>query len=147
MFGLRLGIGGRLSLGYVVVVALMLALTGFAISQINGLSANLTTINDVNSVKQRHAINYRGSVHDRAIAIRDVAMLPDDQRDLAIAEIAELAADYATNERALTDMLATTGTSEDEHRMLARIAEIQARTNPLVARIIDRLRVSRDGGQ
>ena len=35
----------------------------------------MTAINDVNSVKQRYAINFRGSVHDRAIAIRDVVLL------------------------------------------------------------------------
>lgn len=138
MFGLRLGIGARLSFGYVVVVALMLALTGVAISLIDGLGAKLTAINDVNSVKQRHAINFRGSVHDRAIAIRDVTMLPADQRGIAIAEIARLAADYATNESALTAMLGAAGASDNERQMLALIAGIQARTNPLVARIIDR---------
>ena len=138
MPAMRMSIGSRLGAGYGLVVVLMLALTGFSISQINGLSANLTTINDINSVKQRHAINFRGSVHDRAIAIRDVAMLPAAERPAVIAEIETLADDYARNETALTAMMATSGGgSVQERAMLARIAAVQARTNPLVDRIIE----------
>jgi hypothetical protein len=40
----------------------------------------LNHINDVNNVKQRHAINFRGSVHDRAIALRDVVLAADAAR-------------------------------------------------------------------
>ncbi|MBW4976603.1 hypothetical protein KZZ08_23670, partial [Roseovarius mucosus] len=84
---------------------LMLILTGISINKIQGLSANLTQINEVNSVKQRHAINFRGSVHDRAIAIRDVAMLPPEGRIQAINQIDTLANAYAENERALTQII------------------------------------------
>ncbi len=44
-------------------------LTSIGIVQVNKINASLTTINDVNSVKERYAINFRGSVHDRAIAV------------------------------------------------------------------------------
>jgi PAS domain S-box-containing protein len=121
------------------MVVLMLALTWVSIVQVNTLNANLTQINEVNSVKQRYAINFRGSVHDRAIAIRDVTMLSGSDRANAVALIETLAANYAQNEKALSEMVkGPAGASADETRILASIADIQARTNPLVAKIISR---------
>lgn len=135
----RLNIMGRLGLGFGFVLFLMLTLTVLSISSVNGINSNLQVVNDVNSVKQRFAINFRGSVHDRAIAIRDVVLAPDEA-DLAksIALIEKLAKTYAENETKLNAMLADAATSSDEERAVAKnIAEIQARTNPLVAEIID----------
>ncbi len=54
------------------LLLLMIGLTLFSISKMNFVDHDLVQINEVNSVKQRFAINFRGSVHDRAIAIRDV---------------------------------------------------------------------------
>jgi len=65
-------IGARLALGFGAVLALMMVLTALAVSRVGDIDATLNRINDVNNVKQRHAINFRGSVHDRAIALRDV---------------------------------------------------------------------------
>ena len=139
VYAMRFGIGARLGMGSAFMVLLMLILTGISINKIQGLSANLTQINEVNSVKQRHAINFRGSVHDRAIAIRDVAMLPPEGRIQAISQIEALANAYAENERALTQIIASPiGASREEQDILAQISAIQMRTNPLVAHIIER---------
>ena len=139
----RFGITHRLGLGFGFMLVLMLALTVVSVIQVNTLNANLSQINEVNSVKQRFAINYRGSVHDRAIAIRDVAMLSGSERADAVALIGKLAADYARNEAAMAEMIAgPAGASDEERRILADIADIQARANPLVAEII----ALRDGG-
>jgi methyl-accepting chemotaxis protein len=67
----------RLKGGFASILILKAALTAIAISKVNEINSNLTTINDVNAVKQRYAINFRGSVHDRAIAVRDVVLLSD----------------------------------------------------------------------
>lgn len=131
------GISAKLALAFAFVLALMGGLTWISIAQINGVNRNLTQINDVNSVLQRHAINFRGSVHDRAISIRDVVLVDGDAaRDKAIAEIAQLAAVYAENERAMTELVAKVDASSKERAILAKIAGIQARTNPLVDSII-----------
>jgi len=62
------------------------------------LADRLSTVNEVNSVKQRHAINFRGSVHDRAILIRDIALAADaaDMR-ASIEEIRALEAAYTAS--------------------------------------------------
>ena len=46
----------------------------FLLCMFQFIDTKMTVINDQNSVKQRYAINFRGSVHDRAIAIRDVVL-------------------------------------------------------------------------
>ena len=38
----------------------------------------LTAVSEGAALKQRYAINFRGSVHDRAIAIRDAVLVDDD---------------------------------------------------------------------
>ena len=48
----------------------MCSLTAISIYQVDRISADLERINGVNGVKRRYAINFRGSVHDRAISAR-----------------------------------------------------------------------------
>ncbi len=138
----RMGILGRLSLAFGFVLLLMLALTGFSVSQVDGISRNLQVINEVNSVKQRYSINFRGSVHDRAIAIRDVVLVSlPNELDAAVKLIDQLAANYAENEVQLNKMLGERADTSATEKAIAReIADIQAKTNPLVGEIISLVR-------
>ncbi|MGZ2486628.1 methyl-accepting chemotaxis protein [Rhizobium pisi] len=132
------GIGVRLTLGFSFLLLLMAGLTIYSAVKVAEINSNLETINDVNSVKQRFAINYRGSVHDRAIAIRDVTLVTSaDERKSAEALIEKLAATYAENEKRMADMVASpAGATDQEKSILKEIADIQAKTNPLVSQII-----------
>jgi methyl-accepting chemotaxis protein len=137
---IRFGIGTRLCIGFGFLVLLMLVLTELSVTRVNDIDDQLGQINDVNSVKQRFAINFRGSVHDRAIAIRDVTLVETAaERQTAVDTIARLAGSYAVNEKKMADMVsASSGASDAEKTILAEIADIQSKTNPLVAQIIDR---------
>lgn len=75
----NLRIGQRLALGFLAIIVLMVIITVVGIQRVRSIDQQLTAINEVNSVKQRYAINFRGSVHDRAIALRDVVLLDDPQ--------------------------------------------------------------------
>ena len=131
------GISAKLALAFAFVLALMGGLTLISVSQINGVNRNLAQVNEVNSVLQRHAINFRGSVHDRAIAIRDVVLVESDADRLkAVALIGQLASFYAENEQAMGELVARVDATPAEREILADIAAIQARTNPLVEQII-----------
>ncbi len=131
------GIAAKLAATLTFVLALMAGLAWISIAEVSGVNHNLKAINDVNAVLQRHAINYRGSVHDRAIAVRDVVLFDESRaRNEQIALIDELAQSYAENERAMDAMLAAITVTDAELSMLSDIAAIQARTNPLVAEII-----------
>jgi methyl-accepting chemotaxis protein len=136
---MRFGIATRLGIGFGFLVLLMGALTYQSNTTVSFIAEQLRTMNETNSVKQRHAINFRGSVHDRAIAIRDVTLVTSQaERQEAIDLIEALAATYATNEVQLNAILAspTGGATDEERQMVADIADIQAQTNPLVAEII-----------
>ena len=70
-------ISTRLYTGFGLVLLLLIIVTALGINRVQKIDAILTNISDVNNVKQRHAINFRGSVHDRAIALRDVVLAAD----------------------------------------------------------------------
>ncbi len=138
----NLRIGQRLAIGFSVVIALMLVLTAVGIQRVGRISDGLHTINDVNSVKQRHAIDFRGSVHDRAIALRDVVLV-DSPEALATAEaqIDTLSTLYAAAAAPL-DTLVAGSTDSREHAMLEAIQAIEAQTLPL----IEQVRALREAG-
>ena len=128
----------RQILGFAVLLMMLAALTAVGISQVDTIDDTLTRINTVNSVKQRHAINFRGSVHDRAIALRDLVLIQDvAERRKVVADIRRLEGFYADAARALDGMIAAGAemTAEDRTR-LDRIKAVEARTMPMAAQII-----------
>jgi methyl-accepting chemotaxis protein len=133
----KLTIGTRLALGFAAVFVLMIVLTGLAINRVGLIDATLNHINDVNNVKQRYAINFRGSVHDRAIALRDVVLAADaaaakPHLDL----IARLDANYAASAASLDALFAaSTDLLDDEKAALAAIKESERKTRPLIAKV------------
>ncbi|WP_372072240.1 methyl-accepting chemotaxis protein [Tistrella mobilis] len=128
----------RQILGFAVLLLMLAALTAVGISQVDTIDDTLTRINTVNSVKQRHAINFRGSVHDRAIALRDLVLIQDTgERRKVLADIRRLEGFYAEAARALEGMIAAGAemTAEDRTR-LDRIKAVETRTMPMAAQII-----------
>ncbi|MFN3685642.1 methyl-accepting chemotaxis protein [Salinarimonas sp.] len=137
MVKVRNGIATRLAAGFGFMLLLMGALTFVSVAEVNKLDRNLRQINEVNSVLQRYAINFRGSVHDRAIAIRDVVLVEDAAaREAQVRLIERLADAYAENERLMDALAAEVGLADEPRRILVDIAAVQARTNPLVDRIV-----------
>ena len=103
--------------------------------EVNHLLHDMT---DVNSVKQRYAINFRGSVHDRSIRVRDYVLQTNPaDRPATLAEIRELEAFYADSELLLGQMLAgEVETTQDERRMIADIESSKAFLTPHIDEII-----------
>ena len=133
----RFTIGARLALGFGAVLALMMLLTALAVSRVGQIDATLNHINDVNNVKQRHAINFRGSVHDRAIALRDVVLAPDNAgAQPALDRIRSLDANYQSAAAALDALFAQRSDILPEERAaLAAIKEEENKTQPLIAKV------------
>ena len=61
----------RVYLGFSIRLALMIVISSFGVIKVTRVDQVLFLVNDVDSRKQRFAINFRGSVHDRAISLRD----------------------------------------------------------------------------
>ncbi|WP_026175705.1 methyl-accepting chemotaxis protein [Methylobacterium sp. 88A] len=135
----HLRLSSKVLIGYTALFGLMVALTGYGISQVALIDRNLSTINTVNSVKQRYAINFRGSVHDRAISLRDFTLVNDQAgRAEVLSDIARLNRAYADSAEKMDWMFSQTGlASDDERAILASIKETEARTLPLMKRVID----------
>ena len=145
MFSSKMTIGARLALGFGAVLALMMVLTALAVSRVGNIDATLNRINDVNNVKQRHAINFRGSVHDRAIALRDVVLAGDNAAaQPALEQIRVLAANYERAGSALDAMFVSrSDILPDEKNALAAIKEDERKTQPLIAKVSE-LRLAGD---
>ena len=133
-------IATRVKVGFAITFALMIMLLAFCLYTGGLIDKNLTDINDVNAVKQRQAINFRGSVHDRAISLRDVVLFDDATgRAAALDEIRKLEADYVKAAQALDAMFNDPDltVTREEVRILDAIKAIEAETMPLVARVIE----------
>ena len=63
-----------LYLGFGAMIVVMLGVTLAAIIKVQAIESALKMISEQHAVVQRHAINFRGSAHDRAIAIRDMVL-------------------------------------------------------------------------
>uniref|UniRef100_UPI0039EE0E8D methyl-accepting chemotaxis protein n=1 Tax=Bordetella sputigena TaxID=1416810 RepID=UPI0039EE0E8D len=127
----------RLALGFGVVLALLVALAVLSMVRMRSVDNSLNMINGINSVKQRYAINFRGSVHDRSIALRDV-VLQNAPAEVAkaVQHIEALAKDYAESARPLDQLFAREAVLPEEKSALAQIKESETRTMPLIQRVI-----------
>jgi len=72
-FYTRTTVQSRLMMGFGIVLFMMIIITIVGINSVNTIDKSMTLITDKNSMKQRYAINFRGSVHDRSIAIHAVS--------------------------------------------------------------------------
>lgn len=74
----KLSIVKSLYMGFGTLMALMLVITLIAAFKVAGIDNNLSYVNDSIVAKQRNAIDFRGAVHDSAIAIRDAVLAHTD---------------------------------------------------------------------
>jgi len=134
----KISISQRFLLGFGIMLTLLIGISVFASWRVTEISQNLTTINQVNSVKQRLAINFRGSVHNRAIALRDVVLVPDqDDLNATIATINLLTAAYDQSAAPMDAMMASGAqVTPDEVSILASINATQAMTLPVIQQVI-----------
>ncbi len=139
----------RLMAAGIAATALVGALVLVSIGQVGSVADSLAQVNDVNSVKQRYAINFRGSVHDRAIALRDVVLAADDaEATRHMQEIDKLAEAYAASASKLDELFAGRAdtVSERERQLLADIKAIEARAMPLVAAVVQKRKAGDQDG-
>ncbi|WP_165356504.1 methyl-accepting chemotaxis protein [Sphingosinicella sp. BN140058] len=144
----NLTINARLIAGFGIVLLLLIVLSAISVGRVNTVNDNLTTINDVNSVKQRYAINFRGSVHDRAIALRDVILVSSaDELNTALSDIKTLTEKYDASAGPLDAMLAPdTNPTAEEVRILQSIKDTERKTLPIIEQVIARKRSGDQNG-
>ena len=125
--------------GFASVLLLIVILTAEGIREVNLIDHSMKIINDVNSVKQQYAVDYRGSVHDRSVALRDVVLIGDDAKlEPVIADIRRLEQDYSEASAGMQEIFASRDDITAEERSdLADIEVIEAKAMPLIDKVID----------
>ena len=124
--------------GYGVLVLIILGISILSISRISFIDRNLAEINNVNSAKQRVTIDYRGSVHDRSLSVRDV-VLAENENDLQsyIAEIRQKEADYVdAKQRMQNNFISKNMLTDEEKVILDKINNTETAAMPLIQGII-----------
>ncbi|WP_429448754.1 methyl-accepting chemotaxis protein [Paraburkholderia sp. 40] len=114
-------------------------MTVIAITRVEAVRQRLDQIIDVNGVKERYAINFRGSVHDRSIAMRDVTLVSHDELPAVVAHIRQLAADYDEAAKPLAAVYAQrTDISPAERVIYSRVIDAGNKATPFIDEVIAR---------
>ncbi|MBD8597787.1 methyl-accepting chemotaxis protein [Pseudomonas sp. CFBP 8772] len=118
----NLSIAKRLGLGFGLVLALMILVTLVGVNRVRLMESALTDVSEDATIKQRYAINFRGSVHDRAIALRDAVLVRNDA-GLAthLRDIERLDGLYQASAAPMDRIYQTKGASPREQELLANI--------------------------
>ncbi len=118
----HLSMSQRLIAGFGVLILMMLLITLVGVMRVQSMDLLLTEVNDEYSEKQRAAINFRGSVHDRAIALRDI-VLTEQAANLAplYEDMQRLSDFYDSARNALIELDGQWASSANEKRLLAAI--------------------------
>ncbi|MBS4331980.1 methyl-accepting chemotaxis protein [Campylobacter vulpis] len=136
----NLGISAKLYLSFSFIIVIMLLVAFFSMAKVDFLDDALRMTTDRNALISRQAINYRGSVHDRSILVRDVLLIDNDKADLerTLAEIRKLEEDYDRADKVLIDILNQVGDA-NEKAMYEDIAKTNAVTKKLYEDIINQV--------
>ncbi len=134
----QMSVSMRLGLGFCVILTLMVAVAVLSAMKVGIIDRSMNQIGTQAGLKQRYAINFRGSVHDRAIAVRDAVSAADPVFARSqVAEIERLAQLYADSAVPMKTMLAQPAADAVEKQLMAQIEAIEAKTNALTQQVVE----------
>ena len=134
---LRQTIGRRIGVGFLLVIVSTAAVLAVGALQVRKVEHDLGVINDVNGVKERYAVDMRGSVHDRAISLRDL-VLDQERGAQEVGNIESMAVEYRLSEGPMKKIFSTgPQESKAERDALAAIDAAQAQTLPAIQEVLD----------
>ncbi len=124
-------------LGFSALLVLLILLTAVGIYQVNQIDRDLATINDVNGTKQRFAVDWRGSVHDRAIVLRDIVITTGNGNLAALeAEMERLRDAYSVATTGMQQVASEHAGSAQELNLINSINEQALVTRELTEQVI-----------
>ncbi|WP_412778734.1 methyl-accepting chemotaxis protein [Pseudomonas syringae group genomosp. 3] len=128
----------RIGLGFAAIVSLLVLITAVGMQRVGVIDSTLQDVSDNAAKVQRYAINFRGSVHNRAIAVRD-AVLVNNDRDLGfhLAEVASLEQAYTDSAQPMDQLIGHAGVTREEKELLRAIKEIEVKTLASSKAVVD----------
>lgn len=128
----------RLYAGFAILLIIMLGITLLGLVKISIADNNLTQLSERTAVEQRHAINFRGSVHDRAISIRDAVLVKNKTSvETHKTQIIQLNEFYQQSAVALDEMYRKASHSAEETALLQAIKQIESSTLAVTETLLD----------
>ncbi len=123
--------------GYGIFVCIIIGISLLSANRLLFIERNLNEINNVNSAKQRVAINYRGSVHNRSISVRDVILAGSDDLGRYLEEIAYEEKAYVDAKNNMRESFISKNMLDaKEFDIISRIDAVESSAMPLIQGII-----------
>ena len=117
----------RLQLGFAIILTILAVVAGVAMLKVRTIEAALLANGQEHTQIQRFAINFRGSAHDRAIAVRDYVLASSvDLRRKEAATIDELAKFYAESAQPLEQLISQSADHAELMRLYGAIQAIES---------------------
>ena len=136
----RAAVRTRLQIAFALILAVLVVVTVVAIAKVRSIDEALQANSEEHTLIQRHAINFRGSAHDRAIAIRDMVLADSAaERAKERAAIDTLARFYAESAGPLERMIAGASNAAELSRLYDAIRDIERATVATTQAIIERV--------
>ncbi|MBP2848434.1 methyl-accepting chemotaxis protein [Dickeya oryzae] len=126
----------QIVVGFIIPILVSVVLGISGLITIRHISNILTEVNDENSVKQFYAVNLRGSVHDRSIAVRDLLIADKQELSMIINNINKLAEVYQQSDVKLDAMMSQLSISGQEKTLYQNIQNSNNKTSAIIARLI-----------
>ncbi|PKH19189.1 methyl-accepting chemotaxis protein [Pseudomonas fluorescens] len=124
-----LSLATRIGLSFAAILALLMLITAIGIQRVGFIDATLGDVSENAAKVQRYAINFRGSVHNRAIAIRDAVLVTSDHDlDTYLSQIKALEQAYADSAAPMDQLFTRASVTGEELRLLTAIKEIEQQT-------------------
>ena len=140
-------ISQKLYSSFGLMIFLIIILTVIGINKVSTIDSTLHNEVELTSNKLRFAINFRGSVHDRAISVRDVVLSENKDSSLfktSIEDIKKLGEFYSSSSKSMDEIFKNKDNfSEKELDILNKIKSVESKTLPLVEEIV-KLKLSGD---
>jgi len=115
-------VGTRLSIGFLLVLILLGAVTALGIFHLSKTQKRLETVLTVNNVESRLAGTMRNSVMDRMIALRNIILVNDAaETETQLERIRDQERQYRSAEEQLDQLLAATPADSDTRKLLTKI--------------------------
>ncbi|STQ85987.1 methyl-accepting chemotaxis protein [Helicobacter muridarum] len=138
MGGQKLSVNLILILSFGILLFFLCIVVALSLYRASNVANILYQINDVNLVKQRYAINWRGSVHDRSIDVRDVALAKElSQVNQLEGDIKRLKDIYMEAEGKMNSNFKSANLlTSQESAIIKEIQQIKEQANPLIEELI-----------
>lgn len=136
----HLGIIKSLYIGFGSFIVLMVLMAVVSLFKVNIIDTTLSDINDDLAVKQRHAIDFRGAVHDSSIALRDAVLSHRPvNRQKHINELNRLKDLYIKADKSLAQIFSDPNSDPTQVQLYKTIKGVEDKTHPKINRLIDLL--------